>query len=1068
METNERARLLLALALSIGSVSDAFAAANTGSITGRVTVESGDVPMPGVTVTVTGPALQGSSTAETDTSGIYLVPDLPPGQYLVRFELDERSIERPNVAVSTGQTVAVNADFDLGAEIVVRAPTVDVGSSHIRASITKSLTRRTPIRGRNYDAVMTFAPGTARDETGVSFNGGSGPENVYLLDGMNTTNPAYGLLGSPLSLEFVEEAELISAGAAAEHGRSLGGVINLVTKSGSDDFKGSIWGNAQPFAGTPRQVARLGEAIGTVQRRSARAFDFGFDLGGPLIKERLWFYVGFAPSFIIDDYDRIVRSRSASDLPADQTGGTYSGDRDTGYVCPEWLRAESDALCAGGGFATRTIDGATRTLSSTARSYHFITKLDMRISDEHRLAFEYTGSPSTFSGVFNDPSRAFSAGNLAGAGFNADPAQMGFEETVEVHDVAIRSTSKFLDGDLHANVLLGYHQEHLDIDPIVTDASQTIDGRASSITRYEDVPGCEPTTIHGVSFDPCPVQNYLYGGFGYYEETRLHRWTVAADLTYLFDLAGSHAVKLGADLQASRYKHHRLNTGTGQFTIFPDGTVLRFGYSGQLPDGSTDVKTNGFIGDTTSQSEALFLRDSYSIAALPGAVINAGLRWDLQQLQNQNGETVFNLTDSFSPRIGVLYDWTNEGRGKVHASYGRFFEAVPLDLLDRQHTGEANSALTTTDCQTDANGKIDSGSCRFPQLTPGDLFGGFGNVAPKLKGAYSNEIVAGVEYDVGWNLVLGASYVHRDFGRAIEDTSLDSAKTFFIGNPGEPADPDVVREVQAEIEALGSRISAANAEERDALVAERDTKIALLSGYLAQERLPKPKRDYNALVLTAKKSFSDDFLLLASYTYSRTLGNYDGLYNSAYMQLDPNVNSDFDLPDLITNRQGPLPNDRPHNLKLAAAYFFKTGDDEKDGVTVGLVFNAQSGTPINVLGGFPFYGRRVTFILPRGSGGRTPTTTQLDLRFAYSTEVAEGYRMDLVGDIFNLFNSRGVLAVDQEYTIDEVLGIANGSYADLATLRAINGEKVAVNPNYGQPIAYQAPIAARVGARLSF
>jgi hypothetical protein len=219
------------------------------------------------------------------------------------------------------------------------------------------------------------------------------------------------------------------------------------------------------------------------------------------------------------------------------------------------------------------------------------------------------------------------------------------------------------------------------------------------------------------------------------------------------------------------------------------------------------------------------------------------------------------------------------------------------------------------------------------------------------------------------------------------------------------------------------------------------------------------------LVLTATKRLSHNFLLLASYTYSRTIGNYPGLYQASNGQVNPNISTQYDYRELLANRYGPLPGDRPHNLKIQGSYFLPFGDNT---VVAGLAFNAMSGTPIEVLGASPQIGGYEVFILPRGSGGRTPWVTQLDLHLSYRRKVSRNLSMDIYWDIFNVLNQRGVVSVDQEYTGSIVSPIVNGTVADLANLRTIGGQPVTVNPNYGSPNWYQAPLSMRFGARLSF
>ena len=137
-------------------------------------------------------------------------------------------------------------------------------------------------------------------------------------------------------------------------------------------------------------------------------------------------------------------------------------------------------------------------------------------------------------------------------------------------------------------------------------------------------------------------------------------------------------------------------------------------------------------------------------------------------------------------------------------------------------------------------------------------------------------------------------------------------------------------------------------------------------------------------------------------------------------------------------------------------------------ITVGLNFLALSGTPIDVLGFHPLYGPGQTYILPRGAGGRTPTLTQLDLHVGWGRVLGGATRADITCDIFNVLNQQEVTQVDQQYTGDDVGPIANGDYRDLKLLKTSRGTAPHLDPNFGQPIAWQAPLSIRVGARLTF
>src|SRR5207237_9369654 len=135
--------------------------------------------------------------------------------YLVRFYFSNINVERPGVFLQTDKTLAVNVAVPTQRaevktyRITEKAPTVDVGNTQVQTQVTNELVRNTPIRGRTYDSVLTLAPGAATDAVGFSFNGATGPENNFLIDGLNTTNPAFGLIGTPLSFEFIAETDII-------------------------------------------------------------------------------------------------------------------------------------------------------------------------------------------------------------------------------------------------------------------------------------------------------------------------------------------------------------------------------------------------------------------------------------------------------------------------------------------------------------------------------------------------------------------------------------------------------------------------------------------------------------------------------------------------------------------------------------------------------------------------------------------------------------------------------------------------------------------------------------------
>jgi hypothetical protein len=285
-----------------------------------------------------------------------------------------------------------------------------------------------------------------------------------------------------------------------------------------------------------------------------------------------------------------------------------------------------------------------------------------------------------------------------------------------------------------------------------------------------------------------------------------------------------------------------------------------------------------------------------------------------------------------------------------------------------------------------------------------------------------------------------------------------------LANPGVPVDAGVVKQLSEDVARLETTASAAGATEADQkALANAQSRLA---AYNAFALFPRAVRTYNALVLTANKRLSSRVSVLASYTYSRTLGNYPGIYSGNNGQLNPHTSTQFDYLDLLANRTGPLPTDRPHNFKVTG--FYQHPILTRGSLTAGLTFTAISGRPIEVLGTHANAGPAEVFILPRGSGGRTPTVTQLDLHVGYDHRLGKSTLLGLYLDVINLANQREVLNVDDIYTSSTVGSILNGQPKDLAHLKTPDGTEAIYNSNYGQPTAFQAPLYLRTGARLTF
>jgi outer membrane receptor for ferrienterochelin and colicin len=358
-------------ALLLFSLATAALSQTTGSIIGTVSDDSG-APLPGATVEARGPSLQGTKTAVTGADGSYRLSLLPPGSYTVAASLPQFGRAEQTIQVLLDRNVT--ADFRLRAtareEVVVsgQAPVIDLTSPTLGANIPQQTFQALPT-GRDYASVVKIVPGVATDVAepegdSISVYGSSSAENAYLIDGINTTNLEYGAEGKELNFEFIQEIEVKTGGYEAEYGRSTGGIINVITKSGGNEFHGDAFGyfNDESLQADTKGVGETleGAAVGFEKQ------DFGVDLGGYFVKDRLWFFGA---------YDRVEQT-----VTNELTAGPLEGEevdsdsaRDIGSAKLTWGFASGHTLVASYIQDPRTdsgaIDDANHTLNGEPATF---------------------------------------------------------------------------------------------------------------------------------------------------------------------------------------------------------------------------------------------------------------------------------------------------------------------------------------------------------------------------------------------------------------------------------------------------------------------------------------------------------------------------------------------------------------------------------------------------------------------------------------------------------------------------------------------------------------------------
>ncbi len=954
---------LMLLVASVGS------AQTTGRIQGQIVDAQGAV-VPGATVTVTSPSLQGALTQVSDAEGRFRFPSVPPGRYAVKADLSSfKTWEQKDIEVGLDRTVSLAVTMQLASvtetvTVTGTTPVIDQTSTITGVVTNAELLSRLPVR-RDIYAATRFAAGVVDDTVGPSVYGSSGAENQYIIDGLNTTGVELGNKGKNVNMDFIEQVETKTGGLPAEYGRNTGGIVNAVTKSGSNVFRGSgfLFAEGGPLQADDSTRDDRPQTTTQVVDVSHRA-DVGGTLGGFLVKDRLWFFGSV-------DY-------------ADE-------GRDT-TVIREIVSPGSPAV--------------NSVIPVTIKNTLFATKVTGKLGMGHTLNFSVYGDPTTRTGpIFT----------ISGPASTWDgERKTGGTDVVGKYD-----------GVFGRRLLIsGQAARHYE--------------KEENFGAGRNIPQLIDATVN---------PNALSGGFGFFQDQEFWRDNLKSDVSTFL---GSHSIKGGIDYEHIRATNNNYNGGAGQriYKLTTSGGTIFYRHRFYINDRASGYVRSSpttwqlavpLTSEPDSANLAWYAQDQWRVGA--GLTVNAGIRWEGQDVRNRDGESAFKLTDNWAPRVGIAWDVLRNNKSKLYANWGRFYESIPMDINIRAFGGEIQ-CFCYNFSPDPANFLQVAGAPRGQSL----LGGSTEPVDPNLKGQYLDEFLVGFDYEVRPSWVVGAKFTRRELRKVIEDFLVPSEGEYFIANPSfgignEMAFYDGVHTVTA----------------------------------------PKAERTNTAFELTASKRFSKSWEFIASAVFSKLEGNYDGTFQASTGQLDPNINSAFDYADFLVNSKGKLSNDRNVQLKFDGWYEVNRG--KLNGMSIGWSQRWLGGTPLNAYGYSFAYQNWEYYLVPRGSVGRGPSDWETDLHLSYPIRFGGERRVTLQADVFNLWNRQSITTLDERYNLisDGECGgipglICNGDGGIATTGNSLtpagtlsNPRSTASNPDYlRKGIAFTQPFSLRFGLRFNF
>ncbi|WP_263373284.1 TonB-dependent receptor [Granulicella aggregans] len=1064
----------------------------SGGLAGLITDSTG-AAVPNAKITIVGP--QGTTNLVSDAKGAYEARGLTPGLYTVTVKAAGFStfISKDN-EVSIDHTANLSASLSVGdagvtVEVEGGATAIDVENSSVNTQLSDTFISDLPLP-RNVSGAFYAAPGVVSGGgTGTanpSIGGSSGLENNYSADGVTITDqaygglgvytPQYGSLGTGINQLFVKEVDIKTAAFEPKYGLGDGGIVEIVTKSGSNRYHGSLEGYLSPGWGyaNRKQLYQYNYVVTTPsQTLSTPQYEGGATFGGYILRDKLFFFGAFDPTL-------------------NQTIG---------------LANPAGALYSQG----------QRAFSTTSLSW------------SGKLTYTPFGSTVVELSSYGDPSRRNVAPeSFSGTNFNivSDSYNYGTRNSIaRVNSVLYKGLTGF--------AAYAYSTEHFTDSPLA-DTYSISDRTSQPYTPYGFGTYYKTKDANYTLTGEMQATGNFFGkhtamvGY-YYNHVDFANSTLRTGASFAIpgtNAAGDSITSLYSNVPAAAVGKLTNATFYLEPVLEADGaTPYAAGTSGCAYCGhykGNDVYLqqirgtyNGSTVSALSRYKSAYGNEVYSPNKY--VTVNAGLRWEQQ---TYGGSLVtYNWRDNWSPRVGMTIDPFGTRKNAVKFAYSRYQNPLPLDAAVRQLGNEQDDTTFYFAPVTDASGNavVDATGAVTPNTSTvlngtakSSNAGNFGapnfgsstgeGIIPGTKMEFADEYMLSVEHELKPGMIVKARYIDRQFARIVEDIGSTSPEGAYVdaNYAGGIANPTASTDLfvnEKEVTYTPAQYTAANggrtpgqatAANYVAPVAgctvSNDTSVAYGSFFthfdgtpyngacitnastngasLGADGIPdgfaNPRRHYQGLELEFDKAFSHHWQAMVNYRYAKLWGNYEGFYRNDNGQSDPGISSLFDFTQgalgLLGDqfKRGYLNEDRRSVANALVTYTL--GKDtpylsKLSGVTVGTWIHALSGTPLSAYESHPVYlNPGEVPVGGRGTLGTTPVNFYDDASISDSFNFLEKYTVKMGFDGFNIFNSQPIITKNQN--LDTAPGV--------------------INADYGKPASFVTAFHARFNVVLSF